>query len=223
MRPIKCSCRPAWQSLIALVFLALTASCATVFEGTSQSITMNVTPTTATCEAMRNGEKIGSVQGGSNQLTISKSRHDIILSCSAPGYAPQSITLTSSATTGGVASVLFFDLGITDYATGALNSYPKSAQVALSPLAGQGNGATAATYGNPVSGLMPTAAPAGARYRTRHNGVLLHGYYPQPTPVPRSVPLSLVSQSGSRGLFSFPLNTGTFAQGWIELAEVETF
>ena len=102
-----------------------------MFEGTSQTVTVNITPEHATCIAEREGATIGSVQGPSGALHISKSRHDVILKCSADGYKSASSKMESSASTGGVASIFFFDFGITDYATGALNKYPETISVTL--------------------------------------------------------------------------------------------
>lgn len=123
------------RNIFLVLPLFLLAGCATVFEGTEQTIQVNANPKDTTCVAKRQGEIIGSTGGSNQTLHISKSRHDVYMSCSAPGFQEATTKMVSSASTGGVASVFFFDLGITDYATGALNKYPKSVTVNLLPLA----------------------------------------------------------------------------------------
>jgi uncharacterized protein YceK len=113
--------------------LILLSGCATVLEGTDQSIAVNLQPKTAVCTATRQGETLGSVSARNTILHVSKSRHDIYLTCSAPGYLDQTAKVVSSASAGGVASIFLFDFGITDYATGALNKYPPSVAVSLAP------------------------------------------------------------------------------------------
>ena len=108
--------------------------CATVLDGTSQSMRINSSPRSAVCEAARQGEVLGSTSASSPVLQLTKSRHDILLTCSAPGYETASAVIPSSASSNGVASIFVFDLGITDYVTGALNKYPSAASVTLKPI-----------------------------------------------------------------------------------------
>ena len=54
--------------------------------------------------------------------------------CNAPGYKEQFVKIESSASGWGVASCFLVDLCITDYSTGALNKYPESLTISLTPL-----------------------------------------------------------------------------------------
>lgn len=105
--------------------------CASIVEGTSQTILVNMTPDTAQCVATRQGSQVGLVSGSARQLPVSKSRHDLWLRCTAPGYETSDVKVESSASGWGVAGGIAFDLGITDYMTGALNKYPEAVTVAL--------------------------------------------------------------------------------------------
>lgn len=114
-------------------FAAMVAvsGCASIVEGTNQTIMVNMAPDTAQCVATRQGSQIGVVSGSARQLPVSKSRHDLWLRCTASGYETSDIKVESSASGWGVAGGIAFDLGITDYMTGALNKYPETVTVAL--------------------------------------------------------------------------------------------
>jgi hypothetical protein len=122
------------KRVVAVPCLLLLEGCATVFEGTDQTVQINASPKSTICVAKREGVSIGSTSASNNTIQISKSRHDIFLTCSAPGYQEATTKMVPSASVGGVASVFFFDFGLTDYATGALNKYSKSVTVNLLPL-----------------------------------------------------------------------------------------
>jgi len=116
--------------------LALTG-CATVFEGTDQEIIVNLQPETANCDITRKGVPIASINGGSHRVTIDKSRNAVVFECSAPDYQDATLKVDSSATGWGVAGCFLFDLCITDYSSGALNSYPESVTISLKRKAAQ--------------------------------------------------------------------------------------
>lgn len=107
---------------IAAVSISL-SGCATIVEGHTQDIYVNLTPEDADCVAYREGHVIGSVNKETHILTISKSRNDLVVRCTAPGYKPKEAVFTSSASAWGVVGALTLDLGIIDYSTGALNKY----------------------------------------------------------------------------------------------------
>jgi hypothetical protein len=125
--------KSVWLKFCALCLTAplFLASCATVVEGTNQSISVNMTPETATCIATRQGAQIGQVSATSRTLSVSKSRYDIILRCSAQGHETAEVKIESGASGWGVAGAFTIDFGLTDWATGALNKYPDSVNVAL--------------------------------------------------------------------------------------------
>ena len=116
--------------LLVLLTVALLSGCASIVEGTDQYINVQLSPDTATCQISQKGSIIASVSNGGGQVSIPKSREDLLFSCSADGHQKQDLTIESSASGWGVFGCLI-DLCITDYATGALNKYPKSLNIAL--------------------------------------------------------------------------------------------
>jgi hypothetical protein len=120
-------------SIIAAAGLILStvAGCASIVEGTNQTIMVNMVPETSQCVATRQGSQVGVVSNSAKYLPVSKSRHDLWLRCTADGYEASDIKVESSASGWGVAGGIAFDLGITDYMTGALNKYPETVTVAL--------------------------------------------------------------------------------------------
>jgi len=113
------------------LFLGALTGCASIVEGTNQTITVNMQPESSQCVATRQGSQVGVVSASARQLPVSKSRHDLWLRCTADGYETSDIKVESSASGWGVAGGVAFDLGITDYMTGALNKYPETVTVAL--------------------------------------------------------------------------------------------
>lgn len=107
--------------------------CATIIEGTEQDIAVTVNPPEATCDATRRGQALGQIAPGKATLHVSKSRHNIEMKCMSPGFEPAVVSVRSSVSPGGVASIVFVDFGAVDYVTGALNSYPEKVAVTLSP------------------------------------------------------------------------------------------
>lgn len=109
------------------------ASCASIVEGTDQSIAVNLSPENASCRVIREGSQVASISKINRFLNVSKSKHDLIIECRAEGHHDETISIESSASGWGVVGCFLIDLCITDYATGALNKYPKSINIALTP------------------------------------------------------------------------------------------
>lgn len=119
----------------ALLASAILAGCASLTQGTSQTINFSVTPSNATCTVTRDGEgELGSLSRSQRALTVSKDKDDLIVSCQAPGYAEKTQRVRSTTQTEGMMSFLFLDLGITDMVTGAMWAYPAVVSVAMQPL-----------------------------------------------------------------------------------------
>ncbi len=57
-------------SAAALLAAPLASGCATVFDGTSQEITVNTNPAGASCVFTRNGTTIGTIQSTSALLSV---------------------------------------------------------------------------------------------------------------------------------------------------------
>ena len=116
----------------AVLFLASLTGCASITQGTSQTLIFNLEPKEINCVVTRDGDgQIGTLTAAYNNLTVSKDKDDIVIACKAPGYKPKTVRLTSSASAAGVVGGVFIDLGITDLITGAMWRYPESTNIAL--------------------------------------------------------------------------------------------
>lgn len=137
--------------------LASLVGCASITDGTSQTIIFNLDPSDTTCKASREGDgELGSFKGRSATLTVGKDKDDIIVSCSAPNHEPKTQRIVSKTQAAGVVGGVFIDLGITDMLTGAMWKYPSDVSVVLEPM-------TAATLpGSSASAPAAIAAPTAA-------------------------------------------------------------
>lgn len=118
---------------IVPAFVLLLSACASIVEGTDQSVRVNLSPKEATCTVMRDGEQVASVSQANQNIRIGKSKDDLEIECRAPGHLSENLSVESSASGWGVVGCILIDLCITDYSTGALNKYPKQITIALTP------------------------------------------------------------------------------------------
>ena len=118
--------------IFLFVSLGILSGCASITQGTSQTIIFNLEPETAVCVAKRDGEgEIGTITAKNNSLQVSKDKDDIIIKCTAAGYKNKSVRMVSSTQAAGVIGGAFLDLGITDMLTGAMWKYEGSINIAL--------------------------------------------------------------------------------------------
>jgi hypothetical protein len=129
------------QAIAAVAALGVAlAGCATVFEGTSQEITVNTNPEGAVCAFDRQGLEVGRIASTPGTANIRKSKYDITIKCNKPGYA-EATYLNHSGTTATIAANVAADLILTaglssiiDSADGADNKYDSAVNVSLTPL-----------------------------------------------------------------------------------------
>lgn len=121
------------RKLFAVFTLTLfSTSCASITQGTSQSIIFNLEPKQTKCIASRDDEgEISTITSSNNTLTVSKSKDDIIVKCSAKGYESKTLRLVSSTQAAGVVGGVFLDLGIVDMMTGAMWKYEGTINISL--------------------------------------------------------------------------------------------
>jgi hypothetical protein len=115
----------------ACSLLALLAGCASITDGTSQTIIFALTPAEAICQLTRDGAELGSVSGKQNTITVGKGAKDIIVACKADGYGLKTQRLISKTQAAGIVGGVFLDLGITDMLTGAMWKYPSDVSIVL--------------------------------------------------------------------------------------------
>lgn len=116
---------------LSLALALFLGGCATIIEGTTQEIAMDVVPQTAECSATQEGRPVARYNPTGRNIFVPKSRRDLIITCSAPGYQTKEVRAVSELSGWGIASILVWDLGLTDYATGALNKYDGALTIVL--------------------------------------------------------------------------------------------
>jgi len=119
------------RTIAACALAVFSTGCATIVEGTTQTITVDVVPPSGTCQVSRQGEYLGTSTPARRAVSVSKSQYDLMFTCSAPGYATKTESLSSSMAAATVVSFFMLDLGIVDAATGAWKKYPERAVVVL--------------------------------------------------------------------------------------------
>jgi hypothetical protein len=120
--------------LAAASVAAVLPGCATLTEGTKQSITVEVSPKEGICILTRNGQIIAQSTPQMRVVQIEKANGDIIFDCSAPGYDPRQIPLSSALSNATVVSFFLLDFGIVDTISGAAHKYPERITVVLDPI-----------------------------------------------------------------------------------------
>jgi hypothetical protein len=225
-----------FRTLGCIGLLGFLSSCASLVEGTDQTLSFQVSPNAAVCHVSQKGKTIGTLQNGGGQLNVSKSRKDLHVQCSANGYQKQAINLESSASGWGMAGCLI-DLCITDYSTGALNKYDEAVTIALQPnqtsptvssVRPSARSGQQSRMGVPqavVTRASATTGPTVQSWRTLNSGV--RAYWGPNTErdffeMPDSVPLKLLRKQPQWGLFEYVANNGKLGQVWISLNQVRT-
>lgn len=138
-------------SVAALAAAGIALSgCATVFEGTSQQITVVSNPSGASCVFERQGLQVGTIVSTPGTAKIRKSKYDITIKCDKPGYQ-EATYLNHSGTTATIAANVAADIVLTaglssivDSADGADNKYDSAVNVTLLPLQASASTATTA-------------------------------------------------------------------------------
>lgn len=139
--------------LLPLLLLTVALpGCATLVEGTSQSMTVTTNPAGASCTLDRQGERLGAIAPTPGTLRVDKSKNDMAVTCAKEGYqtattshSPKFVGTTfGNLIAGGLIGV------VVDAASGANFRYPDEVRVDLAPTA------------PPVAGLSPEVAPHAA-------------------------------------------------------------
>jgi hypothetical protein len=119
-----------YLSQILAFSVATLTGCASVTDGTSQTLIFNLMPSESRCSVSRDGAELGSVTGRQNTLNVSKGSKDLLITCRADGYLQHTQRLVSSTQTAGATGVLL-DFGITDMVTGAMWKYPGDISIVM--------------------------------------------------------------------------------------------
>jgi hypothetical protein len=121
---------------IGVIATLSAVGCATIMEGTGQSIAISTTPAGATCTVSREGGTLGQIASTPGSIRVDKSKNDIAVACSKSGY--QTATITHSphfvGTTFGNIALGGGTGAVVDASTGANYEYPAQINVELAPL-----------------------------------------------------------------------------------------
>src|SRR5262245_3399724 len=114
---------------------AAASGCASIVEGTDQSVTVQTTPSGASCELKRDGSVIGVINPTPGTVTVDKSKDDIAVICKKEGYQDTSGAFSSDRQGMTFGNILFGGLiGVAvDASSGAMHEYPASVSIAMAP------------------------------------------------------------------------------------------
>ena len=112
------------------------SGCASIFEGTTQQISVNTTPPGARCTFWRNGALIADVPVTPGAATIDKTKDELVIVCTKPGYTAASFVNKSGLAMATFANILTAGLAwAVDSSRGADNKYQGEVNLALVPAA----------------------------------------------------------------------------------------
>jgi hypothetical protein len=113
---------------------ALSSGCASIFEGTTQQISVTTTPAGARCTFWRNGILISDIAATPGSVTIRKTRDDLTIVCDKRGYATATYINHSGLAMATFANILTAGLAWAyDSTRGADNKYEGQVSLALPP------------------------------------------------------------------------------------------
>lgn len=142
------------------IFLGLLAlpGCATIMEGSSQSVSIETTPTGALCNVDRQGSHLGTVADTPGSLRLDKSKNDITITCTKDGYQKTSITESPKfvgTTFGNIIAGGVIGVAV-DAASGANYEYPGNVHLDLATMEPSTTGATTIAPTATTSSAMPS-------------------------------------------------------------------
>ena len=119
--------------LLWLMPLAYLGGCATIVEGSDQTLRVSTDPAGAECELRRNGEVIAVVDQTPGSVTVDKSQYEITVSCQLDGYEEAVGTVEPEFEDMTVGNILLggvIGIGV-DAASGAMHEYRPNVTVVL--------------------------------------------------------------------------------------------
>ena len=120
------------RALATLVGLALLSGCASIFEGTTQQISVSTTPAGARCTFWRNGTLISDIASTPGSVTIRKTKDDLTIICDKRGYGTATYVNHSGLAMATFANILTAGLAWAyDSTRGADNKYEGQVSLAL--------------------------------------------------------------------------------------------
>jgi hypothetical protein len=119
--------RLVWRAAFILAWAFGLPGCATITTDDHQSIVITSDPPGATCQVREGGGFVGVVNVTPATILVGKSRHDIAVDCTRPGYYPGAAVLQPHFQDMTLGNVLYGgSLGLlVDTSSGAINEYPR--------------------------------------------------------------------------------------------------
>ncbi len=121
------------KQILPLLGLMLTTGCASITQGTTQSVSVVTDPPGAVCIITREGVQVGMVSPTPGTLRIDKSSRALDVRCTLDNHEPGLTTVPSSVqvmTAGNILAGGVIGLAI-DAGTGAMHQYPPNVSMAL--------------------------------------------------------------------------------------------
>jgi hypothetical protein len=124
------------QSAVIFALVLALPGCATVTTDDHQSIVVTSDPLGATCRVREGGAIVAVVNATPATILVGKSRHDIGIDCTRPGYYPGAAVLEPHFQGWTFGNILYGgSLGLlVDASSGAMNEYPHWVKVLMKPL-----------------------------------------------------------------------------------------
>lgn len=121
--------------MILLALPLMLSGCATIVEGSDQSVSIITYPPEARCELLRSGEVLALVNPTPGTVSLEKSSDDITVHCMKDDYFDSVETLTSSLQDMTFGNIIFGGIvGVAvDASSGAMHEYDESISVILIP------------------------------------------------------------------------------------------
>jgi hypothetical protein len=183
------------RALATLAGLALLSGCASIFEGTTQQISVTTTPAGARCTFWRNGTLISDIAATPGSVTIRKTKDDLTIVCDKRGYGTATYVNHSGLAMATFANILTAGLAWAyDSTRGADNKYEGQVSLALPPASSVPVEAAPPDY-VPPRGPATTAGPRPSRPVAPTPVVVPPAPAPAPAPGPQ---LECAAADGSR-------------------------
>ena len=113
--------------------LAFLSACATIVNGSSQTVTVSTEPPAATCTLDRMGQRVAAIAATPASVRIDKSKNDLSVTCGKAGYQQATVVHApsfSGATFGNIIAGGVIGV-VVDASSGANYSYPSDIRLAL--------------------------------------------------------------------------------------------
>ncbi len=116
-----------------LALVAFLPGCATVLKGTHDTVALDTVPAGANCTVDRNGDRVGEVAATPGTVRVSKSRHELQVTCAREGYQTAQAVAHPRFNGATFFNILLGGIPgiVVDIASGANNTYPPQVRVGM--------------------------------------------------------------------------------------------